>query len=41
MQEKQAASKLEILRKLIDEGENSGKSSEWNMDKFLSQMKEK
>jgi len=39
LQEKQAASKLEVLRKLIDEGENSGKPIEWDIDEFLSRMK--
>ncbi|MBL4909207.1 MAG: type II toxin-antitoxin system ParD family antitoxin [Alteromonadaceae bacterium] len=38
-QEKQAASKLETLRKLIDEGENSGEAVDWNVNDFLSQMK--
>jgi antitoxin ParD1/3/4 len=41
LQEKQASSKLETLRKLIDEGEKSGESTQWNVDKFISQMKEK
>ena len=39
LQEKQAASKLETLRKLIDEGENSGEAVDWNVNDFLSQMK--
>jgi len=39
LQEKQAASKLEILRQLIDEGENSGKPADWNVEDFLARMK--
>lgn len=41
LQEKQAQSKLETLRKLIDEGENSGDPIDWNVDDFLSRMKAK
>ncbi|MFK5948605.1 MAG: type II toxin-antitoxin system ParD family antitoxin [Methylococcales bacterium] len=39
LQEKQAASKLETLRLLIDEGENSGTAVDWDVNKFLSRMK--
>ena len=39
LQEKQAASKLETLRHLIDEGENSGEAVDWNVNDFLRQMK--
>ncbi|PHS11799.1 MAG: type II toxin-antitoxin system ParD family antitoxin [Kangiella sp.] len=39
LQEKQAASKLEILRQLIDEGESSGKPADWNVEDFLARMK--
>lgn len=37
--EKQADSKLEKLRKLIDEGESSGVPVEWSADEFLIRMK--
>jgi antitoxin ParD1/3/4 len=39
LQEKQAASKLETLRQLIDEGENSGAPADWNVEDFLARMK--
>ena len=39
LQEKRASSKLAVLRKLIDEGENSGDPVPWNVDKFLQHMK--
>lgn len=39
LQEKQAASKLETLRQLIDEGENSGTPTDWNVEDFLTRMK--
>lgn len=39
LQEKQAESKLETLRKLIDEGENSGDPIDWDVNDFLSRMK--
>ena len=39
LKEKQANSKLEALRQLIDDGENSGELVEWNMDTFLDRMK--
>ncbi len=39
LQEKQAASKLETLRQLIDEGENSGEPVDWDVDQFLGRMK--
>ena len=41
LKEKQASSKLEALRLLIDEGENSGDLKEWNVDSFLDRMKAK
>ena len=41
LREKQAASKLEKLRYLIDEGEKSGALIEWNADEFLTRMKRK
>ncbi|WP_328185536.1 type II toxin-antitoxin system ParD family antitoxin [Marinobacter sp. OP 3.4] len=39
LQEDLAASKLEQLRQLIEEGERSGIAKEWNVDEFLSRMK--
>lgn len=39
LQEKQAASKLEVLRRLIDEGENSGEPVNWDANEFLKRMK--
>lgn len=39
LQEKQAASKLETLRKLIDEGENSGEPVDWDVNDFLKRVK--
>ena len=39
LQEKQAASKLETLRRLIDEGENSGEPVDWDANEFLKRMK--
>lgn len=41
LREKQAASKLEKLRHLIDEGEASGAPTEWNCNEFLTRMKRK
>ena len=41
LKEKQANSKLEALRQLIDDGENSGDLLEWNVDSFLDRMKAK
>jgi len=41
LQERQAASKLETLRRLIDEGENSGELVDWNVDEFLASIKTK
>ena len=41
LQEKQAASKLETLRQLIDEGENSGDPVDWDVEDFLARMKSK
>jgi len=34
LQEKQAGSKLKILQNLIQEGEDSGSATEWNMQDF-------
>ncbi len=39
LREKQAASKLEQLRHLIDEGEQSGDPLTWNAHEFLGRMK--
>ena len=39
LREKQAASKLEQLRHLIDEGESSGDPLMWNAHDFLERMK--
>ena len=39
LQEKQAASKLETLRRLIDEGENSGEPVDWDVNEFLDWVK--
>lgn len=39
LREKQAASKLEQLRQLIDEGEGSGDPLIWNAHEFLERMK--
>ncbi len=39
LREKQAASKLEQLRHLIDEGEGSGDPLIWNAQEFLARMK--
>ncbi len=41
LKEKQASSKLEVLRQLIDDGENSGDLLEWNADNFLDRMNSK
>ncbi len=41
LQEKQAASRLEALRRLINEGENSGEPVNWNVNEFLDRMKTK
>ena len=38
LQEKQAASKLGILRQLIDEGESSGEPVDWDINEFLTRM---
>lgn len=38
LQEKQAASKLETLRQLIDEGEASGEPVDWDIKNFLKRM---
>lgn len=39
LQEKQAESKLETLRQLIDEGESSGEMISWDVNEFLNRMK--
>jgi len=41
LKEQQASSKLETLRNLIDEGDNSGEAREWDFDTFLQKMKTK
>jgi len=41
LKEKQANSKLETLRQLIDDGENSGDLLEWDVDSFLDRMNTK
>ncbi|WP_245183408.1 type II toxin-antitoxin system ParD family antitoxin [Legionella israelensis] len=41
LRERQASSKLELLRRFIDEGESSGKPVDWNADNFLTSMKRK
>ncbi|TDB42681.1 type II toxin-antitoxin system ParD family antitoxin [Photorhabdus luminescens subsp. mexicana] len=41
LQEKQAKSKLEALRQLIDEGDNSGEVVAWDLNTFLTRMKNK
>ena len=41
LREKQASSKLELLRRFIDEGEKSGDPVDWNADDFLTSMKRK
>ena len=41
LREKQAMSKLEQLRHLIDEGEASGDPVAWDAQAFLKQMKKK
>jgi len=41
LREKQATSKLEKLRQLIDDGEKSGVAVEWNADEFLTRMMRK
>lgn len=41
LREKQAASKLEQLRQLINEGEASGDPVKWDSSAFLKQMQKK
>ena len=41
LREKNARSKLNQLRKLIDDGDASGDSVSWNPEEFLSRMKGK
>ena len=38
LQEKQAQSKLQTLRKLIEEGEESGEPVTWNAKDFIKRM---
>ncbi len=38
LQEQQAASQLETLQQLIDEGINSGEPVRWDVDEFLRRM---
>ncbi|OGT70371.1 MAG: hypothetical protein A3I78_01605 [Gammaproteobacteria bacterium RIFCSPLOWO2_02_FULL_56_15] len=40
LQEKEAASRLEALRKAIEEGDNSQLLEDWNLDDFLTRMKQ-
>lgn len=35
LQEKQADSKIQMLQKLVEEGENSGKEIKWDINEFL------
>ncbi|ABC31261.1 type II toxin-antitoxin system ParD family antitoxin [Hahella aquimaris] len=39
LQEQMAASKLQELRSLIDEGEASGELKNWDVNEFLARMK--
>ncbi len=41
LREKQAVSKLEQLRHLMDEGEASGDPLTWNREEFLNRIKKK
>ena len=41
LQEKNAGSNLAQLKKLIEEGENSGNAVAWNANEFLTRMKKK
>ncbi len=41
LQEKQASSKIAALNKLLEEGEKSGKSIKWDMEKFLKHQRKK
>ncbi len=41
LQEKSAKSKLQQLKNLIDEGENSGNPTTWDANSFLDKMKKK
>ena len=40
LREKQAASKIEQLRQLLCEGEESGDPLSWNADDFIQRMKQ-
>lgn len=41
MREKHAKSKLEALRRLIQEGDDSGEAVKFNLDGFIARMKAK
>ncbi|WP_337047175.1 type II toxin-antitoxin system ParD family antitoxin [Serratia liquefaciens] len=41
LRERTAASKLEELRRLIAEGENSGDAQEWDRDVFMERIRSK
>ena len=41
LQEKNASSNLAQLKKLIEEGENSGDAVAWSANEFLTRMKKK
>lgn len=41
LQERNASSKLQQLRDLIDEGEQSGDLLSWDVDEFITRMKKK
>ncbi|PHM67971.1 type II toxin-antitoxin system ParD family antitoxin [Xenorhabdus sp. KJ12.1] len=41
LQEKQAESKLEVLRQLIDEGDSSGEAVTWDLNNFLTSVRSK
>ncbi|HEO9034232.1 MULTISPECIES: type II toxin-antitoxin system ParD family antitoxin [Serratia] len=41
LRERTATSKLEELRRLIAEGENSGESVEWDRDVFMERIRSK
>jgi len=41
LREKQATSKLAVLRRLIDEGDNSPELAEWSAGEFMTRMHKK
>ncbi|PHM44946.1 type II toxin-antitoxin system ParD family antitoxin [Xenorhabdus miraniensis] len=41
LQEKQAESKLEVLRQLIDENDSSSEAVSWDLNTFLTRVKSK